>query len=198
MTTNEILSLSKSILLETTSEIISDANLLIFANESYKDVYKKTFAMTDVETATVTMTAGVGTLPTNFGTMYGSARDSSDNEYPEVPIVDFNREQMEQMVTVEGGELKVYPITVSSLTIRMWAKPLALSSTQDPTIDDYFHEPIVYGIVSRGHAFLQDDELATFYEQKFNNKVAEKTSTQSVYEETNQKGAVMFTYQNLL
>ena len=102
MTTNELLNLARNILLETTTDIISDANLLLFANESYKDVYKRTFSMTDVETATVVMTAGVGTLPSTFGTMYGDAVDGSDNFYPEVPIEDFHREQMERMVTNES------------------------------------------------------------------------------------------------
>lgn len=198
MTTNEIIKLARRKLLEVTTDVLPTDIMLIFANESYKDVYKRIYPMTDVTTATITMTSGVGTLPTTFGTMYGDARDSSDNTYPEVTIEDFHREQMERMVTVEGGELKVYPLDVSSLVIHMWPKPVALSTTQDPTIDDFFHELIVYGILWRAHEDLQDEELATFYRQKFNNELADKSSAQSVYEETNQRGAVMFTYQNLL
>ena len=198
MTTNQILSLAKSILLETTTDIISSENLLLFANEAYKDVYKRIFPMGDVTTATVTMTAGVGSLPATFGTMYGDAVDSSGNFYPEVPIEDFHREQIERMVTVEGGQLKVYPTDVASLTIHMWEKPSELTTSQNPTIDDYFHEPIIYGIVARGHSLLQDEELATFYKQKFNTELDERIAHQSNYEETNQRGAVMFNYQKLI
>ena len=198
MTTNQILSLAKGILLETTTDIISSANLLIFANEAYKDVYKRIFPMSDVTTATVAMTAGAGSLPATFGTMYGDAVDTDGNFYPEVPIEDFHREQIERMVTVEGGQLKVYPTDITSLTIHMWEKPPELTTSQNPTIDDYFHEPIVYGIVARGHSFLQDEELATFYKQKFNNELNERIANQSNYEETNQRGAVMFNYQKLI
>ena len=198
MTTNEIIKLARRKLLEVTTDVIPSDIMLIFANEAYKDVYKSVFPMADVTTATVAMTAGVGTLPTTFGTMYGDAVDSSGNFYPEVPIEDFHREQIERMVTVEGGELKVYPTDVASLTIHMWPKPVALTTTQDPTIDDFFHELIVYGILWRAHEDLQDEELATFYRQKFNNELQAKQATQSVYEETNQRGAVMFNYQRLV
>jgi len=198
MTTNSIIAIARRKLLEVTTDVLPVDIMLIFANQAYQDVYKRTFAMGDVTTATVAMTAGVGTLPTTFGTLYGDATDSSGNFYPEVPIEDFHREQLGNMVTVEGGELKVFPTDVASLTIHMWPKPPALTTTQDPTIDEFFHELIIYGILWRAHEDLQDEELATFYRQKFNNELAEKTSAQSVYEETNQRGAVMFNYQRLV
>lgn len=198
MTTLEILKLAKRKLLEVTTDVIPDDVLLIFANQSYQDVYKRAFPMSDVTSTTLTMTAGASTLPSNFGTMYGDAVDSSDNFYPEVPIEDFHREQLERMVTVEAGELKVYPDDVTSLTVRFWPKPDTLTNAVNPTIDEYLHEPIVYGILWRAHEDLQDEELSTFYKQKFNNELNEKLAVQSAYEETNQRGAVMFNYQRLI
>lgn len=198
MTTLEILRLAKRKLLEVTTDVMPDDILLIFANQAYQDVYKRAFPMSDVTSTTLTMTAGASTLPSNFGTMYGDAVDSSDNFYPEVPIEDFHREQLDRMVTVEAGELKVYPVDVTSLTVRFWPKPDALTNAINPTIDEYLHEPIVYGILWRAHEDLQDEELATFFKQKFNNELNEKLAVQSTYEETNQRGAVMFNYQRLI
>jgi hypothetical protein len=198
MTTLEILKLAKRKLLEVTTDVLPDDIMLIFANQSYMDVYKQVFPMSDIASTTLTMTVGASTLPSTFGTMYGDASDSSGNFYPEVPIEDFHREQLERMVTIEAGELKVYPTTTTSLVVRYWPKPDVLSNLQDPTIDEYFHEVIVYGIISRAHEDLQDEELSTFYKQKFNNMLTEKVEAQSNYEEANQRGAVMFNYQNLI
>jgi hypothetical protein len=154
--------------------------------------------MSDVTSDTLTLTAGAVTLPNTFGTMYGDATDSSGNFYPEVPIEDFHREQLERMVTIEAGKLKCYPTDITSLDVRYWPKPASLTSVQNPTIDEYFHEVIVYGLLWRAHEDLQDEELATFYKQKFNNELAEKVAAQSNYEETNQRGAVMFNEQTLI
>lgn len=198
MTTNQILNLAKGILLETTTDIISSENLLLFANESYKDVWKRSRVQGDIASTTLALTSGVGTLASDFGTMYGDAQDSDGNFYPEVPIEDFYRKQLERMCTVEGGELKAYPVDTASLTFRYRPKPATLTTTQNPEIDDYLHEPIVYGIVSRGHAFLQDEELASFYRQKQLNELNERLGVQSAYEENNQRGAVMFNYQSLI
>lgn len=198
MTTLQILELARRKLLEVTTDVIPENILLIFANQSYMDVYKRVFPMSDVDSTTLTMTSGASTLPTTFGTLYGDATDAEGNFYPEVPIEDFYREQTERMVTIEGGELKVFPDTVSSLTVRFWPKPETLASNVDPSIDEFFHEPIVYGILWRAHEDLQDEELSTFYKQKFEQMLTEKASVQSNYEENNQRGAAMFNYQSLV
>jgi hypothetical protein len=198
MTTLEILKLAKRKLLEATTDVIPDDILLIFTNQAYMDVYKRIFPMSDITSATLTLTGGTVTLPSAFGTMYGDATDADGNFYPEVPIEDFYREQIERMVTIEGGEIKAYPTTTTGLTVRYWPKPETLTNAVDPSIDEFFHEPIVYGILWRAHEDLQDEELSTFYKQKFEQMIMEKTSVQSNYEENNQRGAVMFNYQKLV
>jgi hypothetical protein len=198
MTTLEILELARRKILEATTDVIPYDILLIFANLSYMDVYKRVFPISDITTDTLTMTSGSATLPTTFGTLYGDATDADGNFYHEVPIEDFYREQTERMVTVEGGSLKVYPDTVASLTVRFWPKPESLANNVDPSIDEFFHEPIVYGILWRAHEDLQDEELSTYYKQKFEQMITEKANVQSNYEENNQRGAVMFNYQSLV
>jgi len=198
MTTLEILKLAKRKLLEVTTDVLPDDVMLIFTNQSYMDVYKRVFPMSDVSTLSLTLTGGSVSLPATFGTLYGDATDADGNFYVEVPIEDFYREQTERMVTIEGGTLKVYPTTTTGLTVRYWQKPEALTSVVDPSIDEFFHEVIVYGILWRAHEDLQDEELSTFYKQKFEQMITEKANVQSNYEENNQRGAVMFNYQSLI
>lgn len=198
MTTNEIIQTARRKLLETTSEIVSDTTILLYANLAYQDVWKRLFVNSDVDSATVTFTNGVGGLPATFGTMYGPGFDSAGNAFEEVSIEDFDREIMDRMVTIENGQMKVYPTDTASLTVKFWPEPETLTSTQNPTINSYFHEPIVYGILARAYEDLQDQELAVFNTNKFEDDLTKRLERQSVYEETNQRGAQMFVPQQLI
>lgn len=198
MTTNEILATVREKIVEEGEEIIDTAKLLRYVNEAYMDVWKQVFANSDIATVVVALTSGAGTLPANVGTLYGDATDTAGNLYPEVSIEDFHRRTLERMVTIEAGQLKVYPTTVASLTIRFWPKPDTLIAGNTPSINAYFHEPIVYGTLERCFEDLQDEDLASYYAAKFEKKLAQRIANQSAYEETNQRGAVMFTHQNLV
>lgn len=81
LTTIQILSLARAKLLEATPEIITDENILIYANLTYQDLIKRVFTNNKILSATVTLTSGSGTLPTGFGTMYGSAKDTGGIDY---------------------------------------------------------------------------------------------------------------------
>lgn len=198
MTTNQITQAARRKLLETTTEIISDTTILLYANLAYQDVWKRAFPNTDVDSATVTFTSGVGSLPATFGTMYGPGFDTYGNSFEEVSIEDFDRVALSRMVTIEDGEIKVYPTDTASLTIKFWPEPEELTSTQNPTINSYLHEPIIYGILARAYEDLQDHELAQFNATKFETDLNNRLERQSIYEETNQRGAQMFVPQTLI
>lgn len=198
MTTLEIIKLARRKLLETTTDVLPDDVLLIYANQSYMDVYKQAFSNSDITSATVTLTGGKGTLPSNFGTMYGDAQDASGQTFPETTIEDFDREEMERAVTIEADQLKVYPATTPALTIRFWSKPESLTNLVNPTIDDYLHEPIIYGVMWRAYEDMQDEELTTYYKQRFTQDLTNRLSVLSNYQENNQRGTVMFNRQSLI
>jgi hypothetical protein len=198
MTSNEILTLARTKLLETSTAILSDVTLLLYANQAQLDVVKKVYPASAIKTATVTLTAGVGTLPTDFGTLYGNGLDSGSNEYPEVTIEDFSREIEPFAMTVQEGELHVSPDTTASINIKYYKKPAVITISGSPEIDEYFHEPLVYGIVWRAQEDLQDEELATFYRTRFTTDLDDRMKNQSSYEETNQRGGVMFNAQSLI
>jgi len=198
MTTSDIINSVRRKILESGTEIISETTLLLYINLAYQDVWKQLFPNASIENSTITCVSGVCTLPATFGTLYGSAYDSSGNFYEEVSIADFDRQQFERAITIEGGELKVYPDTVTSLDIKFFPQPEELTALINPTIDSYFHEPIVYGAIYRAHEDLQDETLTEFYQARFKQEMKDRLAVQSGYEEKNKTGGVMFTDQRLI
>lgn len=200
MTTNQILQAIRAKALETTTEVLSDATVLLYANLAYQDVSKRVFPNDQILSATVTFTNGVGTLPSQFGTLYGDAVDSasSTNYFPELSIDDFNKQTLAQAVTIESGTIKVYPTTTASLTIKYYPTFPDLTTAVNPTINSYFHLPIVYGALSMVHEDLQDEALVKFYEEKYEKMLTERMAHQSMYEEGNQRSSQMFSQQDLI
>ncbi len=198
MTTDQILSLSRKKILEEGEEIVDDETLLIYANLTYQDLQKRVFPKSQILTVTVTFSSGVGTLPALFGTLYGDAYRNTYDFFPELSIDDFNKKTLIQSVTVEGGTLKVYPTTVASLSIKYYPIFAALTSVQNPTIESYFHEIIVYGVISRAFEDLQDPETSAYYANKYETELNKRISIQSNYEEENQRAGQLFVEQDLL
>lgn len=199
MTTNEIIATARRKVLETTEEIVDSSSALQYANQAYIEVYKRVFTTSLITSETVACSAGICTLPLTYGRMYARAKDQSNNEYEEVSIADFNREDnFSQNYTIEAGQLKVNSNDVSSLTVWFYAEPETLTVVTNPSIDVYFHEVIMYGVVWRMHEDLQDEELATYYQNKFENELTRRIASQSNYEENNQRGGELFGYQALL
>lgn len=198
MTTQEIIKLARRKLLETTTDVLPDDVIMIYLNRANLDVVKRTFSNSDLQKATVVMTSGSGALPELFGTMYGEAIDNAGNFFTEQNLADFARGELERAVTIEGNKLIARPSTTTELTIRYWNKPATLTNAVNPSIDEIFHEAILYGVMWRCYEDLQDEELATYYKQRFNQEITEQTGVQSNYEEDNQRGGVMLNYQNLI
>lgn len=194
MNTTTILSLARAKLLEEGTEILADATLLTYANLAYKDVIKRAFPNSAISSATVAFVSGVGSEPSDFGTLYSDAIDTNGNIFPEVSIADFVRmsETGERAITVEGGQLKVTPDTTTSLNIKYYPNFETLTAAVNPTIDEYLHEPIVYGTISRAFEDLQDPELSQFYENKFDTMLEKKINVLNNYELEAQRGGTMF------
>lgn len=198
LTVVQIFSLARAKLLEATSEIVSDETLLIYANLAQLDIIKRTFTNDKISSATVTFTSGIGTLPATFGTLYGSAQDSQGNVFEEVSIEDFDNQSLERMVTIEGGAIKCFPTNTASLQIKYYPATTTLTVGSTPSVNEYFHECIVYGILTRAFEDLQDESLSAYYAGKYETLLNQRSSAQSNYEEGNQRGGQMFTYVNLM
>jgi hypothetical protein len=198
MTTAQILSIVRAKILEVSTDIITDATLLIYANFTIQDIVKRAFLNNQIKTATLTFSSGEATLPTDFGTLYGDAYDDDNNFYPELSIEDFNKKTASKSVTIEGNKAKVYPDTVTSLYIKYYPTYSAVTAVVDPTIDSYFHECIVYGTLYRTFEDLQDESLSDRYLVRYENMLNQKIAVQSNFEEGNQRSSQMFSEQDLL
>lgn len=199
MTTDQIIATARKKVLETTDEIISDDSALLYANQAYIEVYKRVFTTNQVASATVVCSNGSCSLPADYGRMYTRAYDQDGREFTEISIADYHDDQRQgYFYTIENGSLLVSENDVTSLTVRYYAKPDTLVSGNTPSIDEYFHEVIMYGTVWRMHEDLQDEELATYYQNKFEDELNRRLGNQSNYEESNQKGGQMFQEQRLI
>lgn len=199
MTTNEITAAARRKVLETTDEIVSNATVLLYANQSYIEVYKRVFTSNGIVTATVACSNGVCSLPTRYGRMYTKATDNNNEEYEEVSVADFHQfDDHDYIYTIENGQLRVSNEDISQLTVKYYEQPETLTESVNPSIDEYFHEVIVYGTVWRIHEDLQDEELSTYYQEKFEAELTRRIGNQSQYEESNQRGGEMFVEQRLI
>lgn len=191
MTTDEIIAKARKKMLETTDDVIADSDLYDYATEANQDLRIRVFPNEDIESATIAFTNGVGTLPVGFGTLAGDPLDANKNPYAEIPINDFARSNG-PATTIEGGQIKVLPTSVASLNIKYYPLFETLSTSQNPTINAYFHELIIYGILARVYEDLQDESLAKYYDDKYEQKLEAKAANFSNFEEGNQRGGQMF------
>jgi len=198
MTIQQIIALARIKLLEQTTEVVSDETLLLYANLANIDLVKSTFTNDKILSATVAFTSGSGALPASFGTLYGSGQDTQNNTFEEVSIEDFDNRTIDRMITVEGGVFKIYPTTTTSVNIKYYPTFDTLTNSSTPSVNEYFHELVVYGILERAFEDLQDESLSAFYKSKYESELAKRLAKQSNYEEGNQRGGQMFSYVRLL
>lgn len=200
LTTNQITSAIRRKILEETEDLVSDDTILLNANLAYDDLKYRTFTPDQVQSSTVSFSNGVGTLPADFGTLYGPGFKSSTDRTPfnEKSISDFDRDTDSPAVSVIGGSLYVRPNTTSSLIIRYYPSYDALSISQNPELHAYLHELIIYGAMWRIYEDLQDPQLSEYYRTKYEEEFKKKNDSLSNYQEDNQGGNEFFTYQKLI
>lgn len=195
LTSQQIASSIRSKLLEQTSDLITDDNLYVNMNLAYEDVKIKTFTNDQIKSATVALTAGVGTLPADFGTLYGPAYISLTDKTPlnEMSIADFDRaEEGEYGITIEQATLRANPSTFASVLIKYYPTYAELTTSQNPAINPYFDELIIYGAMYRIHEDLQNEAMRAYYEGVYNQKLLEKTGALQNYETDNADGGQLF------
>ena len=192
MTSQQILAAARRKILEATNDIVTDDTILLYLNLTNQDVTRRAYPANSVVSATITLTNGVGALPSNFGTLYGDPQRDSYNVFPEMSIQDFSRNISQNASTVEAGILKVFPTSTTSVNIKFYPSYADLTTTTNPTIDSFFHELYIYGIMYRAYEDLQDEELSKYYREKFETEFKLKKDAQSEWEENGVRAGVMF------
>ena len=200
LTSNQIASSIRRKILEQTSTLVDDDVLFMNMNLAYDDLKIRTFTNDQIESATVTLTSGAGTLPANFGTLYGPGYKSNTDKTPfeEKSIADFYRDVTVEGITIEGGQLKVSPDTTAEILIKYYPSYDALTTAQNPEINGYLHELITYGAMYRIHEDLQNESLTEYYKNVFKEELANKISALSNYQEDNASGGQLFNYIKIL
>lgn len=199
LTSLQIIALARKKILEESTDIVTDSDLYIYLNQTYDDLKFRTFTNDQIKSATVTLTSGVGSLPADFGTLYGPGYKDATNKtpYEEKSIADFYRDQSIEGMTVEQNELKVSPDTLAEILIKYYPSYQALTSSQNPEIHDYLQECLIYGTVYRAFEDLQNPAMSQYYRGIYDEEFAKRTSGISNYEEDNYKG-VLFNYTRLI
>lgn len=187
LTSTQIADATRRKILEKTTTLVDDATLYMNMNLAYDDLKIKSFTNDQIESATIALTSGVGTLPANFGTLYGPAYKTSTDKTPfeEKSIADFYRDQTVEGITIEGGQLKVSPDTTAQVLIKFYPSYSALTSSQNPEVNGYLHELIIYGAMYRIIEDLQSESLAEYYKNVYKEEFKEKISALSNYQEDN-------------
>ena len=120
MTTQQIITLARTKLLEVQDEIVKDDTLLIYANLAYQDIIKRSFVNNAIISEDINFVNGEADLPVLFGTLYSDAMDASGNVFSEVSISDFPRYGGNNAITISGGKILVSPSSTSTLRINYY------------------------------------------------------------------------------
>ena len=194
LTSNQIASAIRRKILEQTDSIVTDDVLFMNMNLAYDDIKMMSFTNDQIESATITLTSGSGTLPANFGTLYGPGYVSTTDKtpYEEKSIAYFDREPENEAITIEGNQIKVNPSSTSQIIIKYYPSYDPLTTTQNPEVNEYLHEPIIYGAMYRILEDMQEFDKAALVEKAYESKIAKRTSVISNYQEENAGGGQMF------
>jgi hypothetical protein len=202
LTTTQIQDAIRRKILEESTDIVTDATILLNINFTYDDLKFRTFTNDQLDQATITLANGVGTLPATFGTAYGVGFASTTDKTPynERSLPDFDRSVDEYAFTIDkrNNQILVTPTSTPELILRFWPTYAALTTSQNPELNEYLHELLIYGAMARIHEDLQNEQLSDYYEQKYEEKLAKKISALSNYDEENMGGNEFFSYQKLI
>lgn len=195
LTTSQIIALARKKLLETSTAIFTDDDLLLYANLTKDDIAKRLFSDDLIVPTTLVFSGGVATKPSDFESHYLS-KDSNvpgvGNTFQWVNIEDFRAGKYDRMLCLIAGSIYAYP-TNTALTYTDYYKKLPdMSLSVNPTLDASLLECIVYGILYRGFEDLQDFELSKEFRNKFEVEFGIKGQAVSFSSENSQQGGEMF------
>ena len=193
LTTNQIIAATRRKILEETTDLVSDSTVLMNVNLAYDDLKIKSFTPDQINQATITLTSGLGTLPADFGTGYGPGyKDLTDRTpYNEKSIADLDRNPLLEGYAIIEGEIQVMPTTTTQLVVRYYPKYDALATDQDPQINEYLHELIIYGAIWRIYEDLQNEAMSQYFLEKYTELLKEKKGALSNYQRDNFDGGTI-------
>lgn len=199
MTITQIINLARRKILESTEEIFDTDTLVLYANLRKDEIAKRYLGKKLVKPSVIVFTNGVATKPTDWNGHYYSSSSSVPNsgyEFKLVSLDDFQNGTYPYMLTESEENLLVYPVATGQVNTWYYKKLADMAITpavvNPPTaLDDAFHKPIMYGVVSDAFEDAQDFELSKFYTDKFEAEFERAAMTVSQLEESSQEAGAL-------
>ena len=195
--TSQILEQARKIILEESDEIISDADLLLFANLTKDDIGVRVPVREFLSTAAISLVNGIGDLPTDWAAWY-KGRDSNTigtgTKFDWYKPDQFFDQNFDNGVTILNNKLNVYPNTTATM-YAIYYKTLAdMTNAGDevPAVPSYLAELIIWGTVSRALRILQEEDRSEYYANLYENELSKKSSGLSQQQESGQQDGQLF------
>lgn len=191
--------MARNKILEKTEVIFSDAQLLLFANQSKDDIALKAPNQDHLTMTTLGFVAGLATKPTDFQTHY-LTKDSSTpgvgNEYFWMNIKDFQKgvatTGLTRLISQMGSNLQIFPVENKTLYTWYYKKLPDMALADVCPLQQGFQEACMYGIVYRAFEDLQDFELGKYFETIYKTKIIEKGRDISLSDENSRNNGALF------
>jgi len=192
---SSIISQARKVLLESNNNILSDEQLLTYANLTKDDIAKRVLTPDRIKSTSIAFSSGTATKPTDFESHLLS-RDSQTpgvgNSFVWVNLEDYRLRKFDRMLTVINGEITVYPADTSITYTDYYIKVDDMVLGGVCTLREELQEIVKLGILYRSFQDLQDFELADLYRKNYELDMGIKQKAISYSDETQQQDGELF------
>ena len=195
LTATQIIVLARKKILEVSTAILSDDDLLLYANLAKDDVAKRLLSNDLIKPTTLSFSGGQATKPTDFESHYlskDSQTPGQGNVFEWVNLEDFRAGKYERMLTLVDGKILVFPTNTSLLYTDYYKKLDDMTSGGACPLDSALHLAIVYKTAAHAFQDLQDFELSEHFEKKYEIEFGVKGQAISYSEESSQQSNELF------
>jgi|GEM_PF-3837892 len=165
MTKQKIIQDVRKRLLELSSGVFTDEDLILWADNAQTEISQEFLSQDRIKSAVLTFTDGEADLPSDFLSFY-----HAENGFVWVNLEDFKRDVFSNMLARKENKVLIKPANTSSVVLWYFKKPKSfglLSDTEEPELPSLLHEGIVLGTVSRAYEMMQEFEISNLYLQKY-------------------------------
>jgi len=196
LTTAQILGITRKKILENSTAIFSDDDLLLYINLAKDEVAKRLFTDDLITSTTLSFTGGVATKPTDFESHYMSKNSNiagKGDVFEWVNREDYRNGKYEKMLSLINGSIAVFPTNTPTIYMDYYKKlPDLTVNTVDTGLDDALGVAVAYKTCVYAFEDLQDYELSKFFNDKFEVEFGIKGQAISYSNENSQNGGEMF------
>lgn len=190
LTASQIISLTRKKILEQSTQIFSDDDLLLYANLAKDEVAKRLFSNDLIKPTTLIFSSGAATKPTDFESHYlskDSQTPGQGNEFKFVSLQDFRAGKYDRMLTLVNGQIVVFPTNTALVYMDYYKKLDDMTLNGSCPLDAALHLSIVYKTAELAFQDLQDFDLSKYFSDKFEIEFGIKGQSISFSEESAQE-----------